>query len=368
MAKEKLKKIKWMFSYQKECMWLESMAGQGWFLENITIGVIYTFRKGEPKRMLYEIDRFNLPKQPTLEEIQHKEVFMEMAGELGWREVTHDENLTYYFCKEYAEGEINELYNDEESRKYRARKFGDFAKENGKKITFWALVLVLLDVFINLLGLAMPELQNEFDWFDWFTLVYVVYCNGVAVWAWRYAEKTEKELLMTRQEWAESRNSENHKTVRKLILTARGLNRMLQKEEAEGWILQAVTPTRYFFTKREGGQQLYTLDTDWLTNRRRKAAGSDKIEDSKDWNGMNNDWQLQSVKEAEEKGWTFVCALENRTIIYRGDADSVQPLNDAKYDHSLRFTSLIGKYGLVLLTCGAAGGVIGFVLSLLEIL
>ena len=126
IGREKKRKIKIMVSYQKERGWLEEMALQGWFLENISLGIVYTFVKGEPKRMLYDIDRFSLPKKPTLEEIRHKEMFLEMAQELGWREVTHGEDMTYYFAREYEEGGVNELHNDPESRRFLAAKFRRF--------------------------------------------------------------------------------------------------------------------------------------------------------------------------------------------------------------------------------------------------
>ena len=82
MEKTTKKKLKLFASLQKERLWLEAMARDGWFLENITLGIFYTFQKGEPKNMMYEADRFNLPKKPTLEEIRHKEFFMDMADEL----------------------------------------------------------------------------------------------------------------------------------------------------------------------------------------------------------------------------------------------------------------------------------------------
>ncbi|MBQ7954381.1 MAG: DUF2812 domain-containing protein [Lachnospiraceae bacterium] len=366
MAKDKMTKVRWLYSYQKECRWLEEMAMKGWFLENITIGIIYKFRKDEPKRMMYEIDRFNLPKKPTLEEIQHKEIFMEMAQELGWQEVTHDESLTYYFCKEYEEGGINELYNEEESRRYRAQKFGSFLKKQAKAMTFWAMIITIIDVLIRLESLAIREMADKLVWYDWFTLIYVIICCATALFSWKLGEKTEKELSMTRAEWEASVDTALHKTVRKLVLTTRGLSKLLKKEEEKGWILKSVTPTKYFFEKREGGQQVYTMDTKWLTNQRLKKSGASKIDDSKDWQGLSNDWQIQSVKDAQEKGWQFVCALENRTIIYRGDADVVEALNDAKYDYSMRSTSIIGEYGMFLILCGLIGGVIGFFVGLLS--
>lgn len=370
MEKNKKTVFRWITSYQKECGWLEQMAMGGWFLENIRMGCFYTFRKGEPRRMLYEMDRFNLPKKPTLEQIRHKEIFMDMAAEMGWREVTHDESLNYYFCKEYEESGINELCNDEQSRQYRARKFGNYIRETSKKMAFWPAIVAGVDILVRLMLPLMPEVKHSLlVWYDWFTLLYVVGCCGTAVALWRQAERNQRELAMTRKEWEEATDPARHKAVRKLILTARGLSALLKREAEQGWILQAVTPTRYFFTKSGSGQQVvYTMDTKWLVNKRLKQAHRQKIEDGKDWHGLNNDWQLQSVKEAEEKGWEFACALENRTIIYRGDADTVLALNDRKYDNSFRCVSLIGEYGMYLVICGLIGGVIGFIMGFFMVL
>ena len=41
----------------------------------------------------YEIDRFNLPKHPSLKDIRHKEIFLDMAREMGWQVVAHDEDV-----------------------------------------------------------------------------------------------------------------------------------------------------------------------------------------------------------------------------------------------------------------------------------
>lgn len=365
IGREKKRKIKIMVSYQKERGWLEEMALQGWFLENISLGIVYTFVKGEPKRMLYDIDRFSLPKKPTLEEIRHKEMFLEMAQELGWREVTHGEDMTYYFAREYEEGGVNELHNDPESRRFLAAKFRRFLSNYAKQQVFWAAVIVLVNIFEKLAQIWAKE-DFSLAWFDWFTLIYVVVCNFFAVYLWKLGIRTEKELSMSRQEWEDSVNPDTHKTVRKLIWTNRGLNKFLRSQEEQGWLLTSVTPTKYSFEKNPGGNQIYTMDSKSLTNRRRKSANQGKFEDGKDWTGINNDWEIASVHDAEEKGWNFVCALENRAIIYRGEAGEVQPLNDAKYDNSLRWISLIGEYGFYLLCCGILGGIVGFVVSFLS--
>lgn len=359
MEKTTKKKIKLFVSFQKERLWLEEMAGNGWFLENITLGLLFSFKKGEPKHMMYEVDRFNLPKKPTLEEIRHKEFFMDMADELGWSEVTHDETMTYYFCKKYKEGDINELYNDEESRKHRGKKFAEIYHKKAEEMVFWANLVVILEILNILLEKALPRIEGVLDWYTYFALGYAVLGNSIALLYWKLAKKVEKELSMSREEWQCLRS--DTKCKKRLILTIRSLSRFLREQETEGWILTDVSATKYFFTKKEDKHQIYTMDSKWLTNKRRKEKQQEVFKDSKDWEGMNNDWQVQSLKDAEEKGWQFVCALENRAVIYKGDAETVEPLNDPKYDNSLRGVSLIGTYGLVLLLAGLIGGICGYI-------
>lgn len=362
----KKKVFRIFFSFQKERKWLEKMAEEGWFLSDLTMNVIYTFFKGEPGKMLYDVDRFSLSKKPSLEEIRRKELFLEMAQEMGWREVTHNGSMTYYFAKEYEEDGINELCNDEDSRRYRAQKFKDICQLSAKRLTFWGMVVAAVNILLKLLLIdwESPK-QAALYWYDWFVLIYVCLGNAQAVATWRYGVRCERELSMTRQEWEESMNPATHKTVRKLILTNRGLNRFLGRQAAEGWILTEVTPVRYFFEKSDGERQIYTMDSKYLVNQRRKALSQKKISDGKDWNGMNSDWEVQSVHDAEERGWSFVCALENRSIIYKGEEGKVQPLNDGRYDNSLRSISLVGEYGMYLILGGVLGGIIGFVIGLM---
>ena len=61
MEKQEIKKFKLFVSLRQQCQWLEEMARQGLFFKNIVWGCLFTFEKGEPKNMMYEVDRFNLP-------------------------------------------------------------------------------------------------------------------------------------------------------------------------------------------------------------------------------------------------------------------------------------------------------------------
>ncbi len=353
---QKRKKWNAFISYHREIKWLEQMAQEGWFLENISLGARYTFVRGEPRRVVYDIDHFSLPANPTLEKIQEKEVFMEMAQEMGWKEVTHDEGQLYYFVKDYVPGEINELHNDEESRCYRAEKFRNIIS-NKALVLLWMIVFVCItDIAVR--SLRVTEGEHFTDWFDWFTVIYCSFVSVYILFLRQVGDRVARELSITRSEWANVTDTATHKKVYRLILTVRGLNRFLYRQQQAGWTLMDMTSLSYSFEKKGEGQQVYTMDSKWLITRRWREKQS--FADKKDWLGLNSDWEIASVNEARQKGWKFVCAFGGRCIIYCGDKDRVQPLNDAKYDWSLRFISVVGQLGVFLLCCGLIGGICGF--------
>ena len=98
------------------------------------------------------------------------------------------------------------------------------------------------------------------------------------------------------------------------------------------------------------------MDTKYLTNRRRKKSGGSAFKDSRDWEGRNNDWQVQSLKEAEEAGWSFVGAVECRNILYRAEKGTASPINDAG---GFRVTSAVGGSAVLIATAGLIGGIVG---------
>ncbi len=358
------KEIKLFFSFVKEKFWLEEMAKQGWIFKNLTLGMVYTFQKKEARSLLYEIDRFNIPRNPTLKDIRYKEEFLSMAEDMGWQAVTHDEDLNYYFCKEFEAGDINELYNDEESRLYRAQKFRKYFYHTADRLT--KLLLIFL-CFTAGLVLIPPELSREWQVirnFIRFNLFFMIFTWGLILGIRKYGDSIYQELLLTREKWIYYHYSDQVKRIRKLILTNRSLNRFLTKQSEAGWRLIHMTPTLYTFQQSEEETYRYTLDTKYLTNKRRRLKGSKKLSDPKDWNGINNDWQVESVKDAESKGWKFVCAFENRSVIYqKAGKEEEDALNPPKYDNSLRFISLVGFPWFLTLLSGLLGGILGMILG-----
>lgn len=362
-AKEK--RIKWFLSLVKEKLWLEEMAEQGYILDNLTLGCIFTFRKEDPIKLLYEIDRFNLPKNPTLKEIQYKEEFLNMANEMGWHVITHDEDLNYYFCKEYREEDINELYNDEESRIFHARKFKEHYNWGANQLNGLVLLFVCFTTILQVLNVVSHiDVAGAFVWFN---LIYTILFLWLAWLMRKLGDASYKELLLTREEWTYLYNSKQIRKVRKLVLTNRNLNHFLRKQAKNGWKLVHMTPTKYTFERTTDEEYCYTIDTKFLTNKRRKANGNSIITDYKDWNGINNDWQIQSLKDANEKGWEYVCAFENRSVIYRKDReDEKNLLNPKKYDNSLRFISIVGFTWFVIIISGIVGFLAGLIMGYLN--
>jgi|GEM_PF-665080 len=354
----KIKKFRWFISYMKELDWLEDMALSGWRLHDIRFGVCYYFETCDPIRLFYEIDRFDVPINPTLKEIRNKELFIGVAQDMGWSVVTHDESQNYYFCKEYSEGEINEIYNDEESREQRAKKYQELF---GKKALDLIKILFFVSIMFLALSFAGAITGNKIDrWANTFFMLYVFLVLISYFLTINLGKKYYFEFMRIRKDDLRTSKQDARKTVRKLIFTNIRLKKYLSDMAVKGWQLECMTATRFFFVKEALANEQYTMDSKYLTNKRRKLLGKNKLKDMKDWIGMNNDWQVQSLEDAESKGWIFVCALENRLVIYRNNPNEMpQPLNDLKYDRRLRLISMIGWYSAFLVLCGLIGGLVG---------
>lgn len=359
MKSKKVKKFKFTFSLTKEKIWLEQMSLEGLFLENVRFGCFFTFDRAEPKHMIYEVDRFNLSKHPSLSEIRHKEEFFSVAREMGWEPVCHDEDLNYYFYKEYREDDINELYNDSDARRIHASKYQKHYNDLSNHMMLWVIFCicsVLYSLYYNydsrkdLLLTLFPYIMA------WFSLFFAVFSFVYR----KLGTIIYNEFILDSNEWKKRQNTDNQKIVYKLVLRTSTLKRFLRKESLNGWHLKKMYPIRYIFYRDDPEDYSYTLDTKYLTNQRLALNDGKKYSFSKDCYCMNNDWQIQSLTEAEQKNWTFVCALQNRAIIYRSISNRhCEPLNDAKYEKRVRFTSIVGPYTILLLISGCIGGLIG---------
>ncbi|MCI8274037.1 MAG: DUF2812 domain-containing protein [Lachnospiraceae bacterium] len=348
---EKKRVFRWFVSPMEERAWLEEMSIQGWFLTDMRMGVRYEFEKREPKRTVYEVERFDLEKNPTRKEIQEKSDFMDMAVETGWRQICRDESMNYYLAKDWEADGSNELYDSPEDRVRRVERYGRMF--SGKvHIILWVCVLMQGLAFLFWL---LPE-EGEVGWFSAFDMIYtmacLVFCLTLLCWKERYS----RELKLSLEEWRVIYGKKDTVTKFRPVFTVGGLERYLERRSASGYHLKNMRVFRFVFTQGEPEEISYMLDTKYLTNRRRKRAGGSVFKDSRDWEGRNNDWQVQSLKEAEAAGWEFAGAVECRNILYRAKRGSAAPINDTG---GIRVTSAIGGQAVMILMAGLLGGIVG---------
>lgn len=359
--KSNIKKLKFFLTFHKEREWLEEMALQGYMLEDVKFGTYYYFRKDTPKHMLYEVDRFDLKRNPNLAEMMEKKNFIDMAMEGGWREVTHDESLNYYFTKEYEEDGFNELYNDEESIQVRADKFRNYYLSQAellvKLIVLVAVAGLLLNLFLEKISGGAVEVHLDI------VKIYNTFC-GIYVAVTSFMVCVIFKLSKIMYEDFRKMSGENRKIhkEKRLIMTTKGLQKYLRRHAEKGEKLVSMGMLTYTFEKTDSKAVTFVMDTKSMVNERRKKAGMERISDTKDWNMMGNDWQAESIAYASEHGLECLCALDNRAIIYQVYDEKDIPKDMAK--QRVRLFSILGGTGMSMLIGGIIGAVVGILCAM----
>lgn len=366
MKTDTIKITKFFMSYLKEQAWLEQKALEGYKLRNITMGLTFEFEKIEPTRLVYEIERFNLSSHPTLREIQERKQFLEMAAESGWEVITCDESLTYYLCKPYDENDVNELYNDLESRKVRAAKFRNVFHEGSQTIMKFALAINFITIFL----LALEGFRAE----ELFTRVYVVFALVYSSFSFilhlvykKLADDMYTELCMSKEEWQKKFNysTKNVKKCRKFIVRSKALVKYLNKQAADGWYLSGINMFSYTFTRENDLPQpvYYVTENKYTLGKRLKKVGLSVEKNKKDIAGMGFEWLDQSVTAAEESNLNYVCAYQKQYVVYAAnDMETVE-----KFQKKGVFVSWLSYgYAWFLLACCLIGGIGGFLAAFLS--
>lgn len=293
-TKSKIKKFKFFLTFHKEREWLEEMALHGYMLEDVKFGMYYYFRKDTPKHMLYEIDRFDLKRNPNLAEMMEKKNFIDMAKEGGWQEVTHDENLNYYFTKEYEEEGFNDLYNDEESMQVRADKFRNHYLSQAELLVKLVVLVAVAGLILNLVldknYRGIEEARTDvIRIYNIFCGIYVAITSLLACVLFKMSKIMYDDFRRVFKE-----NRQIHKEKR-LIMTTKGLQKYLKRHAGKGEKLVSMGMLTYAFEKTDSRAVTFVMDTKSMVNERRKKAGLERISDTKDWNMMGNDWQAEST-------------------------------------------------------------------------
>ncbi|MED0986238.1 DUF2812 domain-containing protein [Bacillus paramycoides] len=136
METKKVLKFFAAWSLEKEEAFLRKMHQQGWALQKYN--VMYTFKKTEPKDVIYKAD-FRLDYKDSKE--KQKE-YIEIYEMCGWKHVTSFAKWNY-FCKEVEEeNELPDIYSEKETR---IQKLNE-----------------LLLFFIIMLAAILPSMYNVF--------------------------------------------------------------------------------------------------------------------------------------------------------------------------------------------------------------
>lgn len=323
------KKFKFFLYISKEQKWLEEMALQGYILEDVKMGVFFYFRKDAPKRMLYEYDRFFQKKHLSREEILEKENFLQMAEETGWKEITHDETLTYYFAKEYEEDGFNELYIDKDSKQRKVDKFRTFFESQLKLLLHGSTVISIL-LFLFLFLLMIPN-----NWCLYILSGYLVVALLYFSCFQTYLPKFYKDLMLSREDLGHQKEMNTIKKYR-FIFTTKKLQKYLEKYAKEGWELVSMTNFSYVFQRCNASTVDYVIDSMSMVNARRKSAGLE-----------------------------YLCTHDNRIILYKVYDATKIPEDMQKSKNLLITKSTI--YSTYLLICGIIGGIIGLLMAELSL-
>lgn len=305
-----MKKWKYFSSILKERDWLEEMARQGFLLKDMILGMRYEFEEIEPAEKVYEIEKFSVQGKPTKEKIFARKTALDIAKQAGWKVITHDEAMNYYFVKDRAGDESDEFYDDEELRRARAEKFRD---EFGQNMMLSELKSMLVFTICFLIYFAIISmLGKNFTGLAWlyigFMLINIAYC----VYALKLSKSWYDELCLSREEWEYRKRFGEKKKFKK---TAELLS-YLQKKAEEGLILTQYDKETYLFEETAQTYQ-YEIDTLKALKNRMKSQGEAFKNEEKDWSDRRLKWYEQSMAEAQKEGFELVTIVEGDTIVYR---------------------------------------------------
>lgn len=335
-----MKKLKFFLSVLKERDWLEDMARQGYLLNDIKLGILYKFDETKPCEKVYEIERFaiNANREATKQELTAKENAIDIANQTGWKVVTHDEMMNYYFIKDKAGDETDEFYEDEASRLSRAEKYRKEMSITQPK-TLLSLLMCIAALYIPLFILCRNDAKN-LSILMWIFIVVSIIEVGISLFSIIGGEITYNDLILSRAEWEAKKKYSEKKNFKK----TKELIDFLSKKNDEGLVLSHCKDGIYYFEPSDK-KYTYYADTISALNKRNKKKGNKLVRDSKDIEGRGLKWQEQSIREARKLGLEIVCCASYGTLIYRKKADNnYSAVTDSENETSV-FNAVTTGYG-----------------------
>jgi hypothetical protein len=130
---EIVKKFRIFFAWQdnKEAEWLREMAQSGLHFEQYFF-FIYTFRRGKPQDIVYQLDFFFDTKTD-------KNEYLQFFADDGW-ELVSEFSGWHYFRKPFRDGENTRIYTDKDSLIQKYRKILLFLIISGGPSVYFAFI------------------------------------------------------------------------------------------------------------------------------------------------------------------------------------------------------------------------------------
>lgn len=305
-----MKKWKLFFSILKERDWLEEMAAQGWILTDITMGILYHFRKAEPCEKVFEIERFAVSPHADVQELNARKMAIDVASQSGWEVVTHDEEMNYYFMKDKAGDWTDEFYDDDEFRKVRAERYRKhYAYETPMMLLEIWLFVSLLYIILFLTPVCSFAENSGLLWiYLILNFVEVACILGSVAWGQYFYN----ELSLSREEW------ENRKRfgVKRRFGKVQQLRSFLQEQSEKGLSLIGYDDGTYLF-EEDTDRYNYFVDTKVCLKKRLKKQGIRYTDDPKDWNSQSLKWYEMSIADAAQYGLQPVGVIDKTVLIYK---------------------------------------------------
>lgn len=346
-----MRKFKIFISLFKERDWLEEMARQGWLLTDMTWGMLYHFEQVEPCEKVFEIERFAITSHPTVAELTAKADALDITSQFGWKQVTHDEDMNYYFVKDKSGDETDEFYEDTESRKERAERYRKhFCIENPRTVLSGVLGLSILYIILFFVLQKEPAARL---FFMWLYIIITVLEIGIAYASIRWGQQIYTELCMSREEWELHKKYSEKKHFNKV----QQLRSYLQEKSEFGLSLKGYENGRYLF-ENDNKRYNYFIDTKTCLKKRLKEDGLRFTDETKDLQTQSLKWYETSIANAAKYGLKPVAVVNKSVLIYKRPY-SDQPLPWENGNVNINYSLPTKEAAILTICCFLVGVVIG---------
>lgn len=188
MEKKVVYRLFTIADYEREALYFREMHAKGWKLRKVSYSILlfavkYTFEKGHPEQVSYQLDFYPMEKS-------ERAFYLQLFKDCGWEHIT-DFNSFSYFRKAHSEIESNaefEIYNDAAGKLAMVKRI-----LTRRMLPILLLFLALLPVFSKFVSGA-----SSFSWevflifiIDWILLI--VFAIQISYIFWRLSQKW-KEL------------------------------------------------------------------------------------------------------------------------------------------------------------------------------